>query len=613
VHSYYFVGILSHFDTYKRRNIDEDLFGSDFGFWSFIALILMQVLRRNQKNIRDSSFFTRFCDDKTSQGGEDGVIREVLSRLFRSDGLPRTLVEVGSWDGKHLSNTYSLLSTGTWKGLLLEANPARSEQARVMYEKMGLQDQVRCKTAFVSFRESHTGESLTNIVQKEGEFIPLDFDVLIVDVDGVDYHLWESFLEGSQFRPKMVVIEFNPTAGNDVVFIQEPNIKVQQGSSLRAITELALAHNYILVCATAFNAFFVTYECMKEGKFDDFLEHTPPAAALVSALAEKTSYRELLRGNLLHDLLHQMRSSSMVTELLQTYDGELHYVGPTKLLWHRKALNPQHLQVLKKSSRGFPFAPRLNGGIGGIGGAVDPAPNAPASVLESISGQAHLDAVSVANELFERLQKDGGTPGVRGGLTSFVESSLRSSSLDDLAVEVATSSLFCMLCSPWPSNTSKSHMSQRLRGALFHDSVLGSGAGDSFREYAVGIVEVMRSRAMSLLGGDSRVAFERADNLLTFAANVTRLQHNIDGTLVFRDEPALSADFLLQQARAARLTEQYMKAVLVIQRIFMRDAKTLEVNREANRLCEKIASECLLLSPTRPLKPTSATATAAHV
>ena len=39
------------------------------------------------------------------------------------------------------------------------------------------------------------------------------------------------------------------------------------------------------------------------------------------------------------------------------------YVGVTKLLWHRLSINPQKLQVLKKSERSFPFAPKSSDGI----------------------------------------------------------------------------------------------------------------------------------------------------------------------------------------------------------------------------------------------------------
>ena len=48
----------------------------------------------------------RFAKDNTSQGGEDGILRAIFDCI--GDG-PRTVVDVGAWDGVHLSNTHSLL------------------------------------------------------------------------------------------------------------------------------------------------------------------------------------------------------------------------------------------------------------------------------------------------------------------------------------------------------------------------------------------------------------------------------------------------------------------------------------------------------------------------
>ena len=45
--------------------------------------------------------------------------------------------------------------------------------------------------------------------------VPLDFDVLSVDVDGVDFHLWQAVRE---YRPKVVCIEYNRTIPNEVEF-----------------------------------------------------------------------------------------------------------------------------------------------------------------------------------------------------------------------------------------------------------------------------------------------------------------------------------------------------------------------------------------------------------
>ncbi len=37
------------------------------------------------------------------------------------------VVEVGSWDGKHLSNSYNLLQDSRWKGVLIEGDEEKSK------------------------------------------------------------------------------------------------------------------------------------------------------------------------------------------------------------------------------------------------------------------------------------------------------------------------------------------------------------------------------------------------------------------------------------------------------------------------------------------------------
>jgi hypothetical protein len=153
---------------------------------------------------------------------------------------------------------------------------------------------------------------------------PLDFDFLSIDVDGADYHIWKSC--HNHYTPRVVCIEFNPTIPNDVVFIQEPDCSIHKGSSLLALIELGKDMGYNLVVTTTFNAIFV-HESI-------------------------TSSLPVINNSI--DVLH---SSSMVTEIFQTYEGELVLCGPKKLIWHRIPINPQKIQVLSKKDRKFPFSP----------------------------------------------------------------------------------------------------------------------------------------------------------------------------------------------------------------------------------------------------------------
>jgi hypothetical protein len=64
--------------------------------------------RRLAKSQRKRDGLIKFSRDNTSQNGEDGIIAKMFELLPPSSS-PRFCVDVGAWDGLHLSNTFSLL------------------------------------------------------------------------------------------------------------------------------------------------------------------------------------------------------------------------------------------------------------------------------------------------------------------------------------------------------------------------------------------------------------------------------------------------------------------------------------------------------------------------
>jgi len=347
---------------------------------------------RYLRETRSSSPLLRHAKDLTSQGGEDGVLEELFRRLpAPADGLPRSCVEVGSWDGKWLSNTFTLCAQHGWRGLLIEADATRSNEAAAMYAEMGrLRSKsehshvsgVVCLTALVSIKDpipapgssaSHAASaSLATLLDRANSEYPLhiphEADMLSIDIDGNDLHVWTALLTDGRYRPTVVVIEFNPTVPNDVVFHQAPNMEIQQGSSLRALTEgPAFRYGYCLVCTTTYNAFFIRADALDlhlqaglEGPLGDVLGELPRSAtSLFSAIASNSAHAapDAAQRDAISELLEALHAPSMVTELLQTYEGEIRLVGPKKLLWHRLAINPQKFQVLPARQRKFPFAP----------------------------------------------------------------------------------------------------------------------------------------------------------------------------------------------------------------------------------------------------------------
>eukprot|EP00948_MAST-09A_sp_MAST-9A-sp1_P004009 g4009.t1 len=267
-------------------------------------------------------------EDDSSEEEEDSN-----NKSIEITPLPKWVVDVGAWDGKHLSNTYSLFfnEDGTsrndgWRGLFIEAVSERLQELKLLHnssKNICLDIEVKC--------EVESKASLQNILNNHSPPLPKRFELLIIDVDGPDYWLWKNLLEAGEFRAKIVVIEFNPTMPDSLIYIQDRSDNVRHGSSLAAITELANTHNYTLVETTLYNAIFVETKiyasCLK-------LQELVPDTSI--------------------EALHE---TTMGTQMYQLYDGTLKLQGCKKLLWHRIPIKEDNIQVLHTKQRSFPFAP----------------------------------------------------------------------------------------------------------------------------------------------------------------------------------------------------------------------------------------------------------------
>jgi hypothetical protein len=138
----------------------------------------------------------RFEENVTSQCGEDGVIRRALEIVGDRN---RWCVEFGAGDGTRMSNTFALIDRDDYSAVLIESDPARFDALERTYT--GRPD-VTALHRLVGFEGP---DRLDRILAPTS--VPVDFDVLSIDIDGNDYHVWEAL---EHYRPKLVVIEFNP-------------------------------------------------------------------------------------------------------------------------------------------------------------------------------------------------------------------------------------------------------------------------------------------------------------------------------------------------------------------------------------------------------------------
>ena len=192
-----------------------------------------------------------FSKNIFSQNGEDGVIEELLSRLIKAGVvLDKWCCEFGAWDGVHLSNTCNLIRNHNYSAVLIEGDQVKVDLLNSNFPQPSV---IKiCK--FVHFE----GETLENILALTP--IICDFDFLSIDIDGVDYFIFESLYI---YKPKIICIEFNQTIPNSVDFVQQKSFSVKQGSSALAISRLAASKGYQVVFATNSNLILVRNDLVK--------------------------------------------------------------------------------------------------------------------------------------------------------------------------------------------------------------------------------------------------------------------------------------------------------------------------------------------------------------
>jgi FkbM family methyltransferase len=175
--------------------------------------------------------------EDTSQHGDQKII---FDYFLAHPPVNKYLVDVGAY-GKEMSNSYALLQAG-WKGLLIEPHPLRckiikQEFAGLDYEliRTGVNDHVGKLPFYLhkvyghnSFVKDWYPETLTGgkkiikvlplemILDKSG--VPIDFDFLTMDTEGLDYKIIKHLFEASKYRPKLIVTESTSYPGAEDFF-----------------------------------------------------------------------------------------------------------------------------------------------------------------------------------------------------------------------------------------------------------------------------------------------------------------------------------------------------------------------------------------------------------
>jgi hypothetical protein len=191
-----------------------------------------------------------------SQNDEDGIIEEIFRRIGTDT---KFFVEFGSGNGRE-NNTLYLLLKG-WQGCWIDGSEKHIADCAENAGSFVKSGHLRLKNAMITVENI---EQLFRTLE-----VPEQFDLLSIDVDGNDFHLWQAL---SAFRPRVVVMEYNAILGPEVDAVMQYNpshvwdLTTRFGASLLALEKLGTALGYCLVGCNfnGINSFFVRKDLVND-------------------------------------------------------------------------------------------------------------------------------------------------------------------------------------------------------------------------------------------------------------------------------------------------------------------------------------------------------------
>ena len=132
---------------------------------------------------------------KYSQANEESYLSHILKNV---PSKKKMILELGAWDGYHLSNTRYFIENG-YEALLIDGDNKGNEEVKqhfIMKENV---------------------LALLNTYN-----MPTEFDLFCIDLDGNDIYILDEVL--LKFKPSVIIAEFNP------IFAQGQSIAIKYNS-----------------------------------------------------------------------------------------------------------------------------------------------------------------------------------------------------------------------------------------------------------------------------------------------------------------------------------------------------------------------------------------------
>jgi hypothetical protein len=205
----------------------------------------------------------QYADDVYSQNGEDGILQRIFEVVGTSS---ERCCEFGAWDGIHLSNTRALILDG-WSGVFIEGDTSRAAQLSETYAEF---PNVHCACANVDDDKNR----LVDVLKRER--LPIDFDLISIDIDGLDYEVFATL----GVKARVVCVEVGGLHDPDRMVPVPRDLAMRNvGQPLARFRALGERMGYKLVCYTN-NAIFVQRDI--------------PGAEALNAIAPATAYAQNL-------------------------------------------------------------------------------------------------------------------------------------------------------------------------------------------------------------------------------------------------------------------------------------------------------------------------------
>lgn len=154
----------------------------------------------------------------------------------------------------HFSNTFwQITKRDNFKAIYIERDVSRFNDLMETAKKY--KGKIIPICAFVQIDQEN---SLANILKS--------FDLLSIDVDGIDYQIWEKF---ESYSPKILIIEINSSISPYKELIH--GYENAQGSSFLSMLKLGERKGYKCICHTG-NMIFLRNDLIKKAGFEGMEE-----------------------------------------------------------------------------------------------------------------------------------------------------------------------------------------------------------------------------------------------------------------------------------------------------------------------------------------------------